>query len=235
MDVRPWVLYQDDALLVVDKPAGLPTLVDGYQPEAPYLAGLLKDAFSPLWVVHRLDRETSGVIVFARSAAAHRQLNTQFEQHTAFKTYHALVVGVPDWQSHTLSLALRPNGDRRHRTVVDARRGKPAVTELQRLEALGPAALLAAHPHTGRTHQIRVHLAALGYPILGDALYLPIAERSAHPPHPAAVAAAFGLIDRVALHARSLELTHPTSAARLTFEAPYPADFATTLQILRRG
>jgi len=235
MDARQWLLYQDEALLVVDKPAGLPTLVDGYQPDAPCLAGLLKAAFNPLWVVHRLDRETSGVIVFARTAEAHRRLNTQFEQHTACKAYHALVVGVPEWQAYTASLALRSNGDRRHRTVVDARRGKPAVTDLRRLECLGPAALLAAHPHTGRTHQIRVHLATLGHPILGDALYLPIAERGPRPPHPDAVAAVWGLIGRVALHAQALELTHPTSGERLSFEARYPADFATTLAALRRG
>ena len=165
------VLYLDNHLLVVAKPAGLPTLVDGYHPEAPYLVGVLKATYGRLWVVHRLDRETSGVIVFARTAAAHRPLNTQFEQRQALKPYHALVQGLPAWDSQNIHLPLRPDGDRRHRTVVDPQHGKPAETGLRVLERFDRCALLQAVPHTGRTHQIRAHLAALGHPIAADPLY----------------------------------------------------------------
>ena len=134
------ILYQDEALLVGDKPAGLPTLVDGYQPDAPYLVGLLKARFEALWVVHRLDRETSGVMVLARSAEAHRSLNTQFEQRQAHKLYHALAIGAPEWDETTVTLPLRPNGDRRHRTLIDPRLGKPAATRLRVIERYAAAA-----------------------------------------------------------------------------------------------
>ena len=148
------VIWLDADLLVVNKPAGLPTLPDGYQPEAPCLVALLRTRFDPLWVVHRLDKETSGVILFARSAQAHRLLNTQFEQRQALKSYHALVAGAPDWTQTTIDLALRSDGDRRHRSVIDVHRGKPAITELRLLERFATHALLEATPCTGRTHQI---------------------------------------------------------------------------------
>lgn len=210
MDVENLILYQDEALLVVDKPAGLLTLVDGWNPEAPYLAGMLKAVYPALWVVHRLDRETSGVMVFARTADAHRNLNRQFELHTVGKVYHALVSRAPDWEEKSVKLALRPNGDRRHRTVVDTRRGKRAHTDLRVLRRSEAYTLIEAVPHTGRTHQVRAHLAAIGLPILGDELYRGEATEG---------------ISRAALHARSLRLAHPDHGGEMVFEAAYPQDF----------
>lgn len=212
------VLYVDDHLLVVSKPAGLPSLVDGYNPEAPYLTGILKGTYPALWVVHRLDRQTSGVIVFARTAAAHRDLNTQFEQRRAVKTYHALVQGLPAWDSRSIRLPLRADGDRRHRTVVDHQRGKPAETDLLVLERFDQVALLRATPHTGRTHQIRAHLAAVGHPIVSDPLYGG-AELSGLP--------------RLGLHAYSLRLFHPGSKDEMEFIAPYVEDIAQAIDSLR--
>ena len=216
------VLYLDEALLVVNKPAGLPTLVDGYNSAAPYLVGLLKQTYTPLWTVHRLDKDTSGVIVFARSAEAHRHLNTQFEQRQANKAYHALVVGSPPWERLTVDLPLRADGDRKHRTVVDAQGGKPAVTDLRVLERLGALTLIEAAPHTGRTHQIRVHLAAQGYPIVGDALYGPKLPAEAAP------------MARLGLHAWALSLEHPVTGEEMRFEAPYAQDFEEAVGKLRR-
>ncbi len=184
------VIWHDDALLVVNKPAGLPTLVDGYDPQAPFLAGILKKDWDPLWIVHRLDRQTSGVIIFARTALAHRDLNIQFEKRLAQKTYHALVIGSPDWSEKSISLPLRANGDRKHRTVIDAQRGKAARTDFSLLETFADYALVAAQPRSGRTHQIRAHLAAIGHPIVMDLLYGPkssnpnatSADQAASPP-----------------------------------------------------
>jgi tRNA pseudouridine32 synthase / 23S rRNA pseudouridine746 synthase len=222
-DPASLLIWSDDDLLVANKPAGLPTLVDGYHPQAPYLAGILRQAYAPLWVVHRLDRETSGVIVFARTAQAHRELNRQFEQRQASKVYHALAAGAPDWETRTCHLRLRPDGDRRHRTVVDARQGKTAETAIRVLERLGAFCLLEAVPHTGRTHQIRAHLAALGLPIAADALYggPPAAEGSLP-------------IARLALHAARLSLLHPLDGLPRQFDAPYPPDFAGCLEVLRQ-
>jgi tRNA pseudouridine32 synthase / 23S rRNA pseudouridine746 synthase len=212
------LLYLDEALLVADKPAGLPTLVDGYHPEAPYLLGVLKASYDRLWVVHRLDRDTSGVIVFARTAQAHRELNRQFEKHLAVKRYHALVQGSPAWEEKTVKLPLQPDGDRRHRTVVEPRRGKPARTDLRVLERLEGGTLVEAIPRTGRTHQVRAHLAALGYPIVGDKLYGGEVHAG---------------LERVALHARALLLHHPISEVEIQFSAPYPEDLEKALQQLR--
>ena len=131
------VIWRDEQLLVVNKPAGLPTLVDGWDPDAPHLVGLLKETYSPLWIVHRLDRETSGVLLFALTAVAHRALNRQFETRRVQKTYHALVTGSPMWEEKEVSLALRADGDRRHRSIADPVKGKTALTMLKVLERFG--------------------------------------------------------------------------------------------------
>jgi tRNA pseudouridine32 synthase/23S rRNA pseudouridine746 synthase len=229
------VTWQDASLLVVNKPAGLPTLVDGYHPEAPYLAGLLKKAYGRVWTVHRLDRETSGVMVFARTAAAHRALNTQFEQRQAAKVYHALVAGDPGWTEQRVNLPLRPDGDRRHRTVIDRHGGKSAQTELRVLERFEKYALVEAMPLTGRAHQIRAHLAAVGYPVVADKLYGDGRPLVASDLQPLTEAAPELVLERLGLHARRLSFTHPESGERLEFQADYPADFARALQKLRAG
>jgi hypothetical protein len=125
------VLFCDDAVLVVNKPAGLLTLPDGYHPEAPHLKSVLEPLYGRLWIVHRLDRDTSGAIVLARSPGAHRSLNEQFAHHQVGKTYHALLVGEVNWEEKTIDLPLRIDVGHRHRTVVDLQRGKPATTHLR--------------------------------------------------------------------------------------------------------
>ncbi len=230
-----WILHVDEAILVVNKPPGLLSLPDGYDASAPHLKSLLEREYGPVWIVHRLDRQTSGVIVLVRSAAAHRHLNTQFEQRQVSKSYHALVSGNPSWEEKTVRLPLRPNGDRRHRTIVDADNGKPAVTELKVKQHYYGAkvCLVEAIPHTGRTHQIRAHLAAIGHPLVADALYgggkallcsqiLP----------PTSFTTDIPLLERAALHAKSLEFMHPTRSERIVFCAPYPADLARVLHLL---
>jgi tRNA pseudouridine32 synthase/23S rRNA pseudouridine746 synthase len=230
-------LYSDAALLVVNKPAGLSTLPDGYNPTLPYVKSLLETQAGRLWVVHRLDKETSGVLVFARSAQAHRSLNIQFDQHQVSKVYHVLVVGSPGWQEYTVDLPLRPNGDRRHRTVVDLQAGKPAVTQLTVLERLDFYCLVEAIPKTGRTHQIRAHLSSLGLSILGDKLYG--SRKSGGPPEKVSqpkceVGEGTRLGKGMGLHAKSLEINHPISGERLKFEAPYPVEWENILQQSRK-
>ena len=230
------VLYQDKALLVVNKPAGLATLPDGYNPSLPHIKSVLEQQFGLLWIVHRLDKETSGVLLLARSAEAHRSLNTQFEKHLVSKVYHALVVGNPEWQEKTVSLPLRPNGDRQHRTIIDPQAGKPAVTHLKVLEIFSHYCLVEAIPETGRTHQIRAHLSALGLSILGDKLYgqrinLQDEEKEhQYQPHNVSLPR---LNESMGLHAWRLEINHPLSGERMKFTAPYPAELMAVLQQLR--
>jgi RluA family pseudouridine synthase len=212
-------LFIDNHLLAVNKPAGLPTLPDGYNKSAPCLINLLKQQVDRVWVVHRLDKETSGVIIFARSAEVHRTLNIAFDSREVHKAYHAIVIGVPSWEEHLIDLPLRHDGDRRHRTVIDRECGKAAITRLRVLERFAQHTLIEARPETGRTHQIRAHLAAIDLPLAGDVLY--------------GGKDAAALIARTALHSHSIELKHPATHDPLRVEAPYPADFTQTLLRLR--
>jgi RluA family pseudouridine synthase len=224
------ILYQDDWLLAVNKPAGLATVPGGWEEKgAPALVKLLEADYGRLWIVHRLDKVTSGVVVFARTAEAHRTLSLLFESHAVVKTYHAIVCGAPQWDEHTARHPLRINVGHGHRTVVDHGKGKPAKTRFRVLERFAvPApdrgyALLRAKPATGRTHQVRAHLAALGFPILADTLYgaLPVGQDIISP------------LQRPALHANSLEFEFQGKS--FSFTAPYPNDFAQALQKLRAG
>src|SRR5512134_2348752 len=167
----PEILHQDQYILVVNKPANLPVLPDGWEKDAPYLVKTLEEQYGKIFIVHRLDKITSGVIVFARDAETHRALNIQFENHDAQKTYHAIVEGNPKWDEKIARHPLRANVGHKHRTMVDDKNGKPSETRFRVLKRYGGAALIEAKPMTGRTHQIRVHAYALGHPLLGDTLY----------------------------------------------------------------
>jgi len=212
------ILHIDEFILVIDKPAGVSVLPDGWDPDSAFLMQQLKLDFPNLWVVHRLDKVTSGVMVFARTADAHRALNLQFEKHTVEKIYHAICNGLPKWEKHTARHPLRINVGHSHRTAVDHSKGKPSVTHFKVLKRYDSCGLLEAVPATGRTHQVRVHAYALGHPLVGDILY------SAPPTD---------LIARPALHALSLALTHPETGQQMTFEAPYPDDFAQAISNLK--
>lgn len=233
---RENVLWSDDVLLAVDKPAGLLVIPGGYD-KGEHMLEILEPVFGPLWVVHRLDRDTSGVILFARTADAHRALNAQFEERATHKVYHALVTGEPRWTEQAVELPLRPDGDRRHRTVVDPEQGKPSATRFRVLERFAGYTLLEALPLTGRTHQIRAHLAALGLPIVADELYeggAGLFLSAIKPGYRGKGAEERPLLGRVGLHARLLEIEHPLTHQRLRFEAPYPKDLRAALYQLGR-
>ncbi len=220
MDINSICLYQDADLLLVNKPSGMPVLPDGWEKDAPYLVKLIESQLGKIWVVHRLDKITSGVMVFARSKDAHRALSMQFEQHEVKKIYQALVVGNPDWDEHTARHPLRVDVGHSHRTVVDDRRGKPSETTFRVLEHFNGFSLLEAIPATGRTHQIRVHAYTIGFPLLGDTLY---GDKKTD------------LISRPALHAESLTITHPVTREEMTVHAPKPDDFIVAADKLRAG
>jgi RluA family pseudouridine synthase len=211
------IIYEDEYILILDKPAGLPVLPDGWEKDAPYLVKMLEEEYGKIWIVHRLDKVTSGVMAFARDAETHRMLNIQFEARQAEKVYHAIVEGIPQWNEKTAKHPLRINVGHKHRTGVSDKYGKPSETRFKVIKRYQEAALIEARPVTGRTHQIRVHAYALGHPLLGDILY------GASETH---------LIARPALHAHSLTFTHPQSGERQTFLAERPQDFVETLELL---
>jgi len=228
-------LYEDDDLLAVCKPAGIATIHDAARPSEPDLHARLESQAGPLWVVHRLDRETSGVVIFARNEAAHRALSMLFEERGVFKIYYAILAGAPPWSERTVDAPLRADADRRHRTVVDIANGKPAVTHFRVLRRLRRFALVEARPETGRTHQIRVHAALLGHPIAVDDLYgdgKPIFLSQHKPDYRPGRSEEQPLIGRLALHAAQLRFPHPRTGEMVELQAPYPKDFNATLNQL---
>jgi RluA family pseudouridine synthase len=213
------ILFQDDQILVVNKPAGLPVLPDGWEKNSNYLVKELEAQYEKVWIVHRLDKVTSGVMIFACTAEAHRNLSIQFEKHQVEKIYHALANGVPVWDEKIAKYPLRVNVGHSHRTALDAGKGKPSETHFAVLERFKAYVLLEARPVTGRTHQVRVHAYALSHPLLGDILYS---------------APKTDMIARPALHAQSLTFAHPTDDKLMTFTQPYPPDFETALNNISR-
>lgn len=218
------ILFQDESILVINKPAGVLTIPDGYDQFLPNLQTILKQDFEAAWTVHRLDKDTSGVMIFARSLQVHHILNDQFEHRLVKKTYHALVAGLPTWDDYFCEEPLRVNGDRRHRTVVAPMTGKPASTHFHVASRFSNTALIEAFPHTGYTHQIRAHLLSIGFPILSDPLYAP-SDSPAHPKN-------CSLISRTALHAFQIKFQHPSTGEDISFQAPHPDDFQIALKLM---
>lgn len=223
------VLYEDDVLLAINKPPGLVV-----HPAPGHWQGTLVSALLHRWpaasagldparlgIVHRLDKDTSGVLLIARTAEALAELGRQFRSRTVRKQYLALVWGVPRLPHGVIDRPIGRHPVHRKRMAVRAG-GREARTRYEICERFPKMSLIRAYPETGRTHQIRVHLAALGCPIVADPLYT-----RARPDSPAALA-------RQALHAEAIEFTHPTSGAPLRLTASLPTDLASALVALRQ-
>jgi 23S rRNA pseudouridine1911/1915/1917 synthase len=219
------VVYQDADLLVVDKPAGLPvhpgpghpqhTLVNAILALCSDLSGIGGELRPG--IVHRLDKDTSGLMVVAKNDAAHQSLSRQLKERAVDKGYLALVVGTPHPADGVIEAPLgRDPLHRKKMAVVPG--GREAVTRYRVREVLGGFSLLEVRPATGRTHQIRVHLASVGHPIVGDSVY---SRRSAP------------FLDRQFLHACSLAFRHPTTGERLELTSPLPADLQAALREAR--
>lgn len=210
------MLFEDEYLLAVDKPEGLPAVPGGTK-GSPSLLGFLREARRlRLYTVHRLDQEASGVIVFAKNAAAHKHVNDQFAARTVEKTYIALVHGRMRGRDGVVDRPLREFGS--GRVAVDREHGKASLTRFIVLKKYTRFTLLEVYPLTGRRHQIRVHLYDIGHPIAGDPLY---GDRELKRESP-----------RLMLHARALAFEHP-SGRRVTVESPLPDSFRAVLERLR--
>lgn len=201
------ILYHDDHILVLDKPSGLLSVPGRLEEHKDCLITRVQKERPKALVVHRLDMETSGLMVMAMSSEAQRNLSTQFEKRRIGKTYEALIDGCPDEQCGVIDLPLIKDWPNRPKQMVDHEKGKPSQTEWAVMsDEEGNKTRVRLTPLTGRTHQLRVHMAAVGHPILGDTLYE--GERPG--------------IERLCLHATHLSFAHPASAERATFFSAAP-------------
>ncbi len=223
------VVFRDRHLAVVDKPAGLTvhpgagvssgTLVNrllGMRLKLAPAGGRLRPG-----IVHRLDRDTSGLMVVALSDEAYWKLVPLVASHRIEREYLVLVSGTPSPKRGTIKAALSRNLRRRERFEVVSSGGRPAVTHYETVESFSRASLVKVRLETGRTHQIRVHFAACGWPVLGDRTYAPSSARAA--------------LSRQALHSARLAFHHPVTGRRVEFSSPLPADMAGLLEDQRRG
>jgi 23S rRNA pseudouridine1911/1915/1917 synthase len=234
--LKPDILFENDDFTALDKPAGLLSIPDR-EGKDPSLKSFLKERYGNIFTVHRLDRETSGVIIFAKNEAAHKYLSTVFENRSVEKIYQGIVQGTPPQQKETIDLPIMEHPTKPGVMVIN-RRGKAALTDYEVKETIGPYSLLQFRIHTGRTHQIRVHMQSIGHPIACDNLYgdgqpiflsnikrnfkLSKTEETERP-----------LLARLALHSQSLKFTDASGETR-TIEAPLPKDLRALLNQLHK-
>lgn len=202
----PVVVHEDAHVVALDKPAGLLCVPGRGEGLAHNLWSLALRRWPSLRIVHRLDQATSGLVLFALDAGTHRALSAAFERREVHKRYEALVHGAPAADDGSIELPLAADWPNRPRQRVDPVHGRPSLTHWQVLARGAPGCRLALQPVTGRSHQLRVHLAAIGHPVHGDRLY--------GPPDDAA--------PRLMLHAHRLRLPHPAGGGELVLESPVP-------------
>jgi tRNA pseudouridine32 synthase / 23S rRNA pseudouridine746 synthase len=201
-------IYQDDRLLVLDKPSGLLAVPGRGESLADCLSARVQAVWPTALVVHRLDRDTSGLMLMALDAAAQRELSRQFAERQTSKIYAAIVAGRVDDDAGFVDLPLRTDFDRPPRHCVDLVHGRPSQTRWRTVERLDDRTRVELEPLTGRSHQLRIHMAELGHAILGDPLYGD--ERT------------LAMARRLLLHAERLTLAHPSDERQITFESPVP-------------
>ena len=229
-DIPLSVIYEDADVIVVDKPVGLVVHPAPGHPDGTLVNALLYHCGNSLsgingvlrpGIVHRIDRDTSGLVIVAKNDAAHLSLAAQLEDHSLYREYHAVAVGGLREDSGTVDAPIGRHPVDRKRMAVDITHGKRAVTHYEVLTRYSGYTYLKCRLETGRTHQIRVHLSSLGHPLLGDMVY------GAKKPVP-------GLAGQC-LHAKKLTFTHPRTGEQVTVECPLPDWFTAVLDKLERG
>jgi len=233
------VIYEDETIIAVNKASGISVGGDRWDESKERLDKLVAEAATlsaalpsnKLFIVHRIDRETSGLVVFAKDETAHRRLSLAFEGRDVKKRYIAVVHGRPSWQEMTCDLPLVPNGNKQHQTIIDKYQGKKSLTRFKLLGSAGNLSVFEVFPETGRTHQIRVHAAALGFPVVCDSLYgknKPVLLSAIKKNWRGDLLEEKPLLSRLGLHAAELSL--PSSQ---TLCAPLPRDMTALIKQMK--
>mgnify|MGYP001156578763 CR=1 FL=1 len=238
MKTRIELIYEDPFVVVVNKPAGVLSIPDRFDSGKPNLQALLQETYGKIWTVHRLDRETSGAILFARTEEAHRNLNAQFEARTVDKIYLALTDGNIYTDEGVMDKSIAPHPSQAGK-MMTASHGKQALTLYRVVERFRSFTLAEANIKTGRTHQVRVHFQSIGHPLAVDPLYgkresLSVSEIKVRNFNLGKFEEEKPLMSRVTLHAAKLSFDHPDTGARITLEAPLHKDFQAVLNQLRK-
>ena len=238
-DIPLAIVYEDEHILVVDKPAGMVvhpaaghtdgTMVNAILHHCQDLSGI--GGILRPGIVHRLDKGTSGLLVVAKSDAAHEGLASQFKRHEVKKTYKALVYGNPKEDEGMINLPLGRHPIDRKKMSTSSRRSKEAITRWRVHERFGMAAMLDVDIATGRTHQIRVHLSTLGHPVVGDSVYGN--AKRADNIHNTIVRSKLKAMKRQALHSAGIGFVHPVTSQEMVFTSPLPDDMAELADFLR--
>ena len=226
------VIFEDENIFAVNKASGISIGADRWDESKERLDKLIQHdlKLSKIYTVHRIDKETSGLVVFAKNRETHRSLSLAFEKRNVSKCYIAIVHGRPSWKETTCDLALVPNGNKKHMTIIDKYRGKESLTNFKCIVNAGNYSLLEVQPLTGRIHQIRVHAAAIGHPVVCDSLYgksTPVKLSSFKRGWRGDPAEERPLLSRLGLHAQELILPN-----EMKFFAPLPKDMASLINQL---
>jgi len=232
----PEIIFESDHFIAINKPSGLLSIPDREGKEVS-LKALLQEKYGQIFTVHRLDKDTSGLIVFAKNEMAHRDLSIQFEERQTEKIYVGLVLGSPSSQSGTINLPIAENMVTKGTMIIN-RRGKESITDYEVLDNFGSYSWMQFRIHTGRTHQIRVHMKDMGHPVVCDELY-----GDGKPLLLSSLKSKFKLskkeleerpiLNRLALHAYKLSFTQP-NAEKITLQADLHKDLKASLQQLTK-
>jgi len=223
------ILFENEDLVILNKPAGVLSIPDRFVPEKPNLVHQLEQKYEKAWIVHRLDKDTSGAICFALNAETHRDLSLQFQERSVEKYYWAILDGLLSKPSGTIDLGIAPHPVTKGK-MIGSRRGKKATTEYKVLETFKYFSLVEAEIKTGRTHQIRVHFASLGHPLAVDELYgnraaLFFSEIKRKNFNKGKNEEERPFFQRLTLHAQRIAFTNPADGERIEVSAPLPKDF----------
>lgn len=230
MKKRWSTIFQDDHIHVIDKPSGLLTIPDRYKPDLPNIQDIFKRMDQNYRMVHRLDKETSGLLILAKTSEAHKELNAQFNAGTIRKLYNAIVEGLV---SRPAEVEVFMKKAASHKQVITDRDGKRSLSLIRPIEVFKGWSLVEIELKTGRTHQARVHCAHIGHPIVADPMYgsgKPLTIEAIKP----GARSESSLLERVALHAAKISFTHPATGEMISLEASWPKDFRASINQLRK-